>query len=107
MGTKDNLRNCTNALLRWKRETIGVSRERVDTLKKELDSLTNIEYSESVDRKQTELVHLWRAEEAYWASRAGVKWAKFWDKNTRFFHLSTIQWRGRNSITKLKNDSYE
>ncbi|CAN1327869.1 Transposon TX1 uncharacterized 149 kDa protein [Linum perenne] len=43
----------------------------------------------------------------YWASRANVNWVKFGDRNTRFFHLSTVQRRCRNNITKLKNEEGE
>ncbi|CAN1216025.1 Transposon TX1 uncharacterized 149 kDa protein [Linum perenne] len=59
---------------------------------------------DEIDAKQTELTRLWKAEEEYWASRAGVQWARSGDRNTRFFHLSTIQRRGRNSITRLRNE---
>ncbi|CAN1318107.1 LINE-1 retrotransposable element ORF2 protein [Linum perenne] len=57
-----------------------------------------------IDSKQRELNALWHAEEEYWANRASVNWAKLGDRNTRFFHLSTIQRRRRNDITRLKRD---
>ncbi|CAN1331091.1 Transposon TX1 uncharacterized 149 kDa protein [Linum perenne] len=106
---KENLIQCSKKLLRWKKKTFGGNRQSIETLKKELDALTCGAYTtcilEEIDKKQKELVSLWKEEEEFWARRTGVQWAKFRDKNTRFFHLSTIQRRGRNHIAKLKNES--
>ncbi|CAN1848205.1 Transposon TX1 uncharacterized 149 kDa protein, partial [Linum perenne] len=107
--TKDNLASCTRLLRNWKNESWGESRQRMAELKSELGDLNeramSTEVMALIDSKQTELIRLWKIEEDYWASRAGVQWAKFGDRNTRFFHhLSTIQRRGRNSITRLKNE---
>ncbi|CAN1322596.1 Transposon TX1 uncharacterized 149 kDa protein [Linum perenne] len=98
-------------LQQWKREALGGSRQRIIQLKQELEELISGVYSqavyEEIDKKQKELVILWKVEEEFWARRAGVQWAKFGDRNTRFFHLSTIQRRGRNQITKLKDERGE
>ncbi|KAH0969686.1 hypothetical protein GBA52_028478 [Prunus armeniaca] len=42
-----------------------------------------------------DLEKLWKAEELYWCQRSRVNWLSAGDKNTRFFHLSTIQRRQR------------
>ncbi|CAN1286952.1 hypothetical protein LINPERPRIM_LOCUS19457 [Linum perenne] len=86
--------------------TEAVRRGNVDRLKKELEQLTSLPYTADVyaliDEKQKELVRLWKMEEEYWADRAKVEWARFGDRNTRFFHLSTIQRRRRNTIQRVR-----
>lgn len=39
----------------------------------------------------------------YWHQHSLIKWLQLGDKNSRFFHLSTIHRRQRNQITKLKD----
>lgn len=36
-----------------------------------------------------------------------MKWLKDGDKNTKFFHASTIQRRGRNRVQRIQNDRGE
>lgn len=40
----------------------------------------------------------------YWSMRSRIDWLKWGDKNTKFFHASTIQRRQRNRISMLKTD---
>ncbi|CAN1167615.1 hypothetical protein LINPERHAP2_LOCUS27329 [Linum perenne] len=109
--TGRNLTKCSKMLRAWKRDTFGANKQRIDTLKRELELLLGLSLTEEVehdiDKKQKELVGLWKADEDYWSSRSGVQWAKFGDRNTRFFHLLTIQRRGRNCITRLKDSTRE
>ncbi|CAN1798549.1 Transposon TX1 uncharacterized 149 kDa protein [Linum perenne] len=103
-----NLTRCAERLRRWKNETIGVNRVKIADLKRELEYLSSLQSStdvfEQIDAKHKELVRPWKIEEEYWASRANINWARFGDRNTRFFHLSTIQRRGRNKIVRLKDE---
>lgn len=43
----------------------------------------------------------------YWSLRSRVNWLKWGDKNTKFFHATTIQLRSRNRITMLKGPNDE
>ncbi|CAN1820450.1 LINE-1 retrotransposable element ORF2 protein [Linum perenne] len=62
-------------------------------------------YSAEMEKRlEGELGRLWRQEELYWKQRAGIRWLKEGDKNTKFFHASTIQRRQKNRILKLKTD---
>ena len=45
---------------------------------------------------------MWGDEEHYWAQRSKNDWLKEGDKNTKFFHLSTLQRRSRNRISKIR-----
>ena len=37
----------------------------------------------------------------FWLQRSTIKWLKLGDRNTRFFHASTLQWRQPNRISQL------
>ncbi|CAN1758574.1 hypothetical protein LINPERHAP1_LOCUS6849 [Linum perenne] len=111
VDTKENLKECAAKFRRWKHETFGGGKQRIERLKEEINSLTTRVISEEVlrmiDMKQEELARLWKADEDYWASRAGVQWARFGDRNTRFFHLSTIQRRGWLAVSMVVGEGRE
>ncbi|XP_021828885.1 uncharacterized protein LOC110769256, partial [Prunus avium] len=44
-------------------------------------------------------------EAMFWRQKSRVKWLQEGDRNTKFFHLSTIIRRRRNKIDRLKNDA--
>ena len=46
-------------------------------------------------------------EAIYWNKKSRVKWLKEGEKNTSFFHKSTIQHRMRNRISKLHSETGE
>lgn len=52
-----------------------------------------------------EIDNLWRKEERYWGQRSRVKWLKWVDKNSIFFHVTAIQRRSRNRIHRIKDAS--
>ena len=43
-------------------------------------------------------------EEEYWALKSRLNWAAFGDRNTSFFHVSTLVRRNRNRIRCIKNN---
>ncbi|KAM1412483.1 hypothetical protein ACFXTO_025203 [Malus domestica] len=49
------------------------------------------------------LGEVWRNEKEYWLQRLHINWLCDGDKNTVFFHHSTIQHRQKNRILKLKD----
>lgn len=53
----------------------------------------------------TKLEDLWQKEAMFWHQRSRVNWLKMGDKNTRFFHLSTVHRRQRNQVAKLKDEN--
>nr|DAD45062.1 TPA_asm: hypothetical protein HUJ06_003292 [Nelumbo nucifera] len=54
---------------------------------------------------RVELNHLLEAEELYWKQRSRVTWLREGDRNTSFFHISTSNWRRRNSIQWLQSST--
>lgn len=55
----------------------------------------------------TRLADLWQKNAMFWHQRSRVNWLRMGDRNTRFFHLTTIQRRQRNQIVKLKDEDGE
>lgn len=39
----------------------------------------------------------------YWGQRARLKWLSFGERNSKFFHITTVQRRDRNRLSRLKN----
>lgn len=54
-------------------------------------------------RLLAELEDLWQKDAMFWHQRSRIKWLQMGDKNSRFFHLSSIQGRQRNQIICLKD----
>lgn len=73
----------------------------------ELSSLHNsgsyMVHKERMESIVCQLDELWTREEIFWHQLSRVKWLKSGDKNTRFFHLSTIQRRQRKKIQMVKS----
>lgn len=49
-----------------------------------------------------QLHEIWNQEELYWSQKSRVQWLKCGDQNSRFFHMTTLQRRSRNRITRLR-----
>ncbi|KAK9019112.1 hypothetical protein V6N11_034151 [Hibiscus sabdariffa] len=93
-------------LKKWSRAKYGGKRNMVDKLCKEIAQLQqDLLTTESADRIKTlqkELDVGWEREEQYWHQRARLNWLKLGDRNSKFFHATTIQNRRRNAIMKIR-----
>lgn len=49
-----------------------------------------------------EIEMAWDREEKFWWQRSLVNWLQSRDRNTRFFHTSTLQRRARNKVIRLR-----
>ncbi|XP_016206345.1 uncharacterized protein LOC107646692 [Arachis ipaensis] len=111
-------RNCWNQFIRkrnrCKRELIEWSRRKFKRADKEIErmktELHKIQEADLMDRDQgrekelkIKISELWKQEEKYWGLRSRLKWLKWGDRNTAFFHASTIQRRIRNRIDRVKD----
>ncbi|XP_072077905.1 uncharacterized protein [Arachis hypogaea] len=91
----------------WSKRTFTRANKKINQLKDEITKLQNQEFSEQQQERikdlKVEISQLWKKEEKYWGQRARLKWLKFGDKNTSFFHATTIQRRDLNKIERLKD----
>lgn len=105
------IKACKTALLSWQKNTFRRADREILNLKEKLiefqdqeDQVTN---GDEVRRIQEEIKRLWKQEELFWCQRSRVKWLKDGDRNSRFFHASTIKRRGSNRIERLKGSNEE
>ncbi|XP_015946638.1 uncharacterized protein LOC107471660 [Arachis duranensis] len=101
--------NCKKELNKWSKATFKRADIEIQNLKFHLKQMQEADFTESrqdqINKLKLEITRLWRQEEKYWGQRSRVKWLKFGDKNTSFFHASTIQRRDRNRIERLKDSA--
>ncbi|KAL4320921.1 hypothetical protein AHAS_Ahas14G0058800 [Arachis hypogaea] len=105
------MNNCKQKLIKWSK----VNFKRVDVeIQKLMHNLKQAEEGEYSDRQQQkintmkmQITRLWKQEEKVLGQRSRVKLLKFGDKNTAFFHASTIERRDGNRIERLKDTSGE
>jgi len=94
-------------LVAWSKKRYPNARKKIEELKEELLSRMNnhtLQYDHGrIQNIHKEIEALWRQEEMFWGLRSRIKWLKWGDRNTKFFHATTIQRRNRNRITMLMN----
>lgn len=103
------IKSCKVALQRWQKREFRRADREIAYLKEELKVMQNQEdqltKGEDIKRIQEEIKTLWKQEELFWCQRSRIKWLKDGDRNSKFFHATTIQRRGRNRIDRLKDDN--
>ncbi|KAJ1418531.1 Ribonuclease H-like superfamily [Sesbania bispinosa] len=103
----DRADNCKKYLSQWHKTTFLNAIREIPKIKARLCSLQNAD-SNSVNWEEIrdirgEISQLWKQEELFWGQRSRLKWIRWGGKNTRFFHATTIQRRGRKRLVRLKN----
>ncbi|KAG5527030.1 hypothetical protein RHGRI_028084 [Rhododendron griersonianum] len=104
------LRACKEGLKDWSRRKFGVLKLRIEDTKEQL-LVVQKQLSQGFNHELVAeergltrcLEDLWQKEAMYWHQRSRIKWLQMGDRNSRFFHLSTIHRRQRNQILKLKD----
>lgn len=96
-------------LTRWNKlslrkvdEVIAETRLQIERLRNKDSNLVSVETEIKLNKKLNE--YLCREEEL-WKQKSKELWLKEGDKNTKFFHSSTINRRKNNCIDKLKSNS--
>ncbi|XP_072062105.1 uncharacterized protein [Arachis hypogaea] len=101
------MKNCKEELRKWSRTTFKRADKEILKMKEELRKLQNSSLEENkqqqINQIKRRISKMWRQEEKYWGQRSRLKWLKWGDKNTTFFHATTIQRKDRNRIERLKN----
>ncbi|XP_057985408.1 uncharacterized protein LOC131170376 [Hevea brasiliensis] len=108
--TQDNISEKLNSyktvLLNWSKHHFGNSKKRIGDLSRQLDHLLSSPLStansEEISNLKNRIKSLWQMEELYWFQKSRVNWLLYGDKDTHFFHSSTISRRQRNQICKIK-----
>ncbi|CAN1817880.1 LINE-1 retrotransposable element ORF2 protein [Linum perenne] len=102
------LKHLTKDLVDWSKSKRHNSAENIRCIQRQLCDIQTAgrdPVSAEIEKAlKEELDYQWRQEEIYWKQRAGVRWLKEGDRNTKFFHASTIQRRQKNRILKLRID---
>lgn len=99
---------CKERLKKWHHHTFKRADKGNMGLKRQLNDMLNqessrVNWSEVGDIKK-QIKELWKQEEIFWGQRSRLKWLNWGDKNSKFFHASTIQRRDRNRLQRIKND---
>ncbi|XP_075659200.1 uncharacterized protein LOC142629097 [Castanea sativa] len=96
------------ALRKWNNEVFGNCQDRINRLMKNINEVQRKSPSEENGRieeaLQLELSEWLMRSEILWKQKSRELWLKEGDKNTKFFHLSTIIRRRRNSIDAIKSE---
>ena len=106
-----NVEAFTHAASHWNKTVFGHIQKRKNTLIRRLQGIHRALSNESNLFLEDLQKHLWREyelilfeEESLWAQKSRCRWLMQGDKNTRYFHLSTLARRRRNKVLALKND---
>ena len=96
------------ALRKWNKEVFGRCQDRINSLLKKIKEVQDRQPSHEngllENDLQTELSEWLLRSEVVWRQKSRELWLKLGDKNSKFFHLSTIIRRRRNNIDALKNE---
>jgi len=112
---QQKLKNLKYALKAWNRNRFGniqEQRQQLEQQMKELQQKFILEgRTEEQIKQEQELWHQieerQKQEEILWRQKSRISWLKDGEKNTRFFHKSTIQRRMHNKITFVTNQQGE
>lgn len=111
ISTPQALEGLRVKLKRWNKEVFGNIQQRKEGLLKEIQVVQDLLDLNQTDILLTteenliqELDVVWEQEEVLWFQKSREKWMEFGDRNTTFFHTSTIIRRRRNRIEALRDD---
>lgn len=95
--------NCYGNLFQRKRRIMA----RMDGINKRLAMTNNGYLSKLLQNLWNEYHSILEQENLFWRQKARCDWVKFGDRNTNFFHSSTVIGRKTKKIEALQNDSGE
>lgn len=110
--TPEALKQLERTLRKWNKEVFGDIKLRKEKLMHEIQTVQDhLEQSHTDDllKKEEDLLKEFEVvleqEEMVWFQKSREKWIDLGDRNTKFFHTSTVIRRSRNKIAMLKNEN--
>lgn len=102
----DCIAKCRSELAKLKRTENLNSKNRIDTLRKDLEKEISKQFPRSgvMRRLKQELAIAYRDEETFWRQRSKVEWLKEGDRNKSFFHNAVRGRRLRNKVLMLRDN---
>ena len=101
-------RATTSALKRWNKDEFGYCQTRISELTSQIEVIQSKEVSVTNARikanLQSELNEWLTRNDLIWKQKSREIWLRNGDRNTRFFHLSTIIRRRQDSIDTIRSD---
>ncbi|GLT30193.1 hypothetical protein SLA2020_050080 [Shorea laevis] len=105
------IKSVQEACMQWNKNVFGDIFRRKRQLKGRLQGIQNsVHYTTShfLQGLEMELLDEYHralhAEELFWCQKSRVEWTASGDRNTKFYHASTVIRRGKNRISALKID---
>lgn len=95
--------SCRHAIGTWRRENVLNSEHRLSEIKDKVDILhaSDVATTEEIREATKELHEALRAEETFWRKKSRVIWLREGNRNSNFFHATTIHRRAWNRISRL------
>lgn len=98
------IKRCRLGLLSWSRQQDGHAAKKIKEIQEAMEVLQ--QQGGQRDWNQwhclnDQMDEAYKAEEEYWSQKARVQWLQEREKNTQFFHFSTVQIRKHNIIELL------
>lgn len=102
-----NLDFMRSVLTKWSKDTFPNNRKVIDDLLRELNQCREDVWDEDSRSKMNSIAkqieEMWDREEAYWMQRSRIQWLRNGDKNSGFFHSTTVQRRVKNKVSRICN----
>ncbi|CAN0919074.1 hypothetical protein LINGRAHAP2_LOCUS31245 [Linum grandiflorum] len=102
------LQLCAGQLKIWSKKAYSDSKIMENRIKIRLEDINNMTRDRTIINEERalniQLNKLWIDENTAWRQRSFIQWDKEGDRNTRFFHSTTIYRHNRNMIRVIKNE---
>ncbi|KAH7846348.1 hypothetical protein Vadar_012790 [Vaccinium darrowii] len=103
-GCEDKLKEWHRAKFRDPRFQIAVTGDKLMEVQKQLDGGFNPDLVVAEKELRGKMEDLWQKDAMFWRQSSRIKWLQMGDKNSCFFHLTTLQRRQQNQVERMKDE---